>query len=231
MKALPIAGTVAVMQPYFFPYAGYFRLLAAAETFLIYDDVQFPRRGWVHRCRVPGPGGAEEWLTLPLAHQPREVRIKDLAFAEDARATLDRRLQRLPWLEAGRGPLAARLRQHLSGELPSPVDFIEAGLALVAETLELPARRIRSSSFGLDPGLKGEQRVMALVQAVGGKTYLNAPGGRALYDAESFRRRGLELRFLAPYGGRYGQLLPALAAVDPGELRDDILRTTILSPP
>jgi len=74
---------VAVMQPYFYPYAGYFRLLAAAEIFVIFDDVQFPRRGRVHRCEVPRPVGgsnsALEWLTLPLARQPRDTLIKDLA--------------------------------------------------------------------------------------------------------------------------------------------------------
>ena len=48
---------VALMQPYFFPYAGYFRLFAAVDTFIIYDCVQFPRRGRVHRVEVPGPDG------------------------------------------------------------------------------------------------------------------------------------------------------------------------------
>ena len=82
--------TVAVMQPYFFPYAGYFRLLAAADVFVIYDCVQFPRRGRVHRCEVTGLSGETQWLTLPLAHQPRDVLIRDLAFAVNARAELDR---------------------------------------------------------------------------------------------------------------------------------------------
>src|ERR1700733_9542258 len=102
--------TVAVMQPYFFPYAGYFRLLAAAETFVIFDDVQFPRRGRVHRCEIPGAGGSLEWLTLPLARQSRDTKIKDIAFAAGARDTFDRRLARLPWLAAARGPWADRVR-------------------------------------------------------------------------------------------------------------------------
>ena len=76
---------VAVMQPYFYPYAGYFRLLAAANTFVIFDDVQFPRRGRVHRCEVPGPGRRSEWLTLPLAGTPRDVLIGNLTFAAAAR--------------------------------------------------------------------------------------------------------------------------------------------------
>ena len=58
--------TVAVMQPYFIPYAGYFRLFAASDLFVIYDCVQFPRRGWVHRNRLLDRSGKLRWLTLPL---------------------------------------------------------------------------------------------------------------------------------------------------------------------
>ena len=85
---------VAVMQPYFFPYAGYFRLLDVVDHFVVFDCVQFPRRGRVHRTQVPGPTGGVEWLTLPLASMPREVLIRDLAFAPAARARLDDRLSR-----------------------------------------------------------------------------------------------------------------------------------------
>jgi hypothetical protein len=229
-SARPLAGAVAVMQPYFFPYAGYFRLLAAAETFIIFDDVQFPRRGRVHRCQLPRPGGGEEWLTLPLAQQPREVLIRDLAFADEARQALDRRLDRLDWLAAARGPMAEALRAHLRGELGRPADFIEAGLRLVAQRLELPARLVRSSSFCLDPALRGQERVLALVAAAGGRTYVNAPGGRALYQAEAFRRRGIELRFLAPYSGPFRHLLPALASASGSQLREDILGGAVPDP-
>ena len=71
---------VAVMQPYFFPYAGYFRLFAAVDEFVIFDCVQFPRRGRVHRCEVPRSGAGREWLTLPLARQPRDVLIRSLSL-------------------------------------------------------------------------------------------------------------------------------------------------------
>ena len=83
--------TVAVMQPYFLPYAGYFRLFAEADLVCLFDCVQFPRRGWVHRNQLPGYTGAAKWLTLPLAKRPMAIRIDDLAFApsaETARSTL-----------------------------------------------------------------------------------------------------------------------------------------------
>ena len=58
---------VAVMQPYFYPYMGYFQLLAAVDLFVVFDSVQFPRRGRVHRCEVPDGLSGARWLTLPLA--------------------------------------------------------------------------------------------------------------------------------------------------------------------
>lgn len=214
--------TVAVMQPYFYPYAGYFRLFAAAETFVIFDDVQFPRRGRVHRCEVPGPGGALEWLTLPLARQPRDTAIKDLAFADNAREVFGRRLARLPWLADARGPWAESVRAHLSGPLDNVVDFLEAGLRLAAKALGVRSRLIRSSAVAIDPHLHGQDRVIALVRALNGHTYVNASGGRALYEAAAFKRSGLELSFLAPYGGDGGSILPALVNEKSETLRADV---------
>jgi hypothetical protein len=218
------------MQPYFFPYAGYFRLLAAVETFVIFDDVQFPRRGRVHRCEVPGPGGTLEWLTLPLARQPRDILIGDLAFASGARATLDRRLTRLSWLRHANGPWADRVRAHLRGPLEKPSAFLDEGIRVVAEALELRPRLIRSSTIDIDRSLRGADRIMAIGKALGGRTYINAPGGRALYDAAAFRREGMELRFLVPYAGPSSSILPALVN-DVDALRIEVRRSTSIAEP
>src|SRR5215212_9434208 len=73
--------TVAIMQPYFVPYAGYFRLFAASDLFVIYDCVQFPRRGWVHRNLLVDASGEARWLTLPIEKAAQNVLIRDLSFA------------------------------------------------------------------------------------------------------------------------------------------------------
>ena len=198
------------MQPYFFPYAGYFRLFAAADQFVIFDCVQFPRRGRVHRTEVPGANGAPEWLTLPLAYHPRDVFIRDLRFARDARERFDRCLAGLPWIRSAAGPSAERVRAFLATPLDSVIDYLVTGLRLVVDLLGFQTSIIRSSSLDLNPSLRGQARVIAAVQAVGGACYLNPPGGRALYDAATFRHAGLELAFLTPYGGRYVHLLPAV---------------------
>ena len=219
---------VAVMQPYFMPYPGYFRLLAAADVFVVLDCVQFNRRGRVHRAQLPGPTHAVEWLTLPLARQPREVLIRDLAFAPDARATFEARLRRVCRLTRD-GAIGARLHDWLLGPLDRVVDHLEDGLRLVADLLDLRPRMLRSSSLAISPALHGQERIIAIVQALGGTHYVNAPGGRHLYDAGRFADVGLHLSFLPPYPGRYPFLLPALLAAGPAQVRDDVLAT--LQPP
>jgi hypothetical protein len=213
---------IAVMQPYFFPYAGYFRLLAAAGTFVIFDCVQFPRRGWVHRCHVPGPQGDIEWLTLPLARQARDIRIRDLEFAADARAELDRRLARLPWTSDARTPAAAEIRDFLHAPLGPVIDFLEGGIRLVARILDLNPAIIRSSSLSIDPALRSENRVIAILKAVGAARYVNAPGGRGLYGSTAFGSAGVELNFLPPYTGPYRTMLFDLMTGDPQSIARDV---------
>jgi hypothetical protein len=214
---------VAVMQPYFYPYAGYFRLFAAVDEFVVFDCVQFPRRGRVHRSQVPGPGGQEEWLTLPLRAQSRDVLIRELQFAADARAEFDRRLARFPWLATGRGELAERVHAHLHAPLDDVVGYLEAGLRLVADALGFAPRIRRSSSLHLDPSLRAQDRILAIAQACGATDYVNPPGGRELYEPAAFTAAGLGLHFLRPYAGRFTHLLPALLAHAPAELRADVL--------
>ena len=223
---------IAVMQPYFLPYAGYFRLFAAVDEFVVFDCVQFPRRGRVHRTEVPGvgPGGSPTWLTLPLAQQPRDTLIGDLRFAPGARALLDARLAALPWLATATGPAAPAVRDLLHAPLVDVVDFLEHSLRLAAGTMGFAPAIRRSSTLAIDPTLRGQERVIAICRALGATRYLNAPGGRALYAADAFAAEGIALEFLAPYDGPWFQMLPALVREQPQVLRDDVLAQLRIEP-
>ena len=217
------------MQPYFFPYAGYYRLLAEADCFVILDSVQFPRRGRVHRCRVPGPGSTEEWLTLPMRKAPRDVRISDLEFAPDASDRLAWQLRHRPWMGHADTPLRRDLRALLADPGRDVTRFLEASLRLVVEALGLGCEILRSSALDLPEGRGAQDRIIGIVRQMGGTRYINAPGGRALYDAASFAAAGLDLRFLGDYGGGIFHMLPALFTLDPETIRQDILDNLCLS--
>ncbi len=224
----PAPLTVAIMQPYFIPYAGYFRLFAASDLFVIYDCVQFPRRGWVHRNRMPGADGREGWLTLPLAKMPRDVRIRDLSFSDDAAAILEERMRRIPLLASPRQPESAIL-QSLKRVSGSPVDYLERLLRDIVSHLGLRWHTVRSSSLDLPDSLHGQDRIIEIARRLGATGYVNAPGGRALYDAERFAAAGLELRFLADYPGPSSSILRRILEEDRQSLSEDIVAASATS--
>lgn len=218
------------MQPYFVPYAGYFRLFAAADVVVMFDCVQFPRRGWVHRNRMPNAAGELDWLSLPIAKAPRSALISDLVFAPDARARLEALLARFPILERAlkaRHPLVERILDLGSGPV---ADYLCGLIRDLAGMLGFDRRILRSSSLSVPPELHGQERVIAIARQLGAARYVNPPGGRELYDAASFAASGIELAFLTPYAGPPDSILARLLAEPAAHLRSEIVRETVLAP-
>ena len=222
--------TVAVIQPYFVPYAGYFRLFTATDTVVMFDCVQFPRRGWVHRNRFETSTGELAWLTLPLEKAARDVRIADLRFVPDAPERLGAQMHRFPQLDRAKRsqhPLIDGVL-HLGG--PSVSDYLVRLIAKIVALLGMERPIVRSSALDLPAELHGEARVIAAVNAVGGHRYVNPSGGRELYRQESFAAAGLELGFLDPYGGSYASVLARLLEEVPADVAGEIRRETVVSP-
>jgi hypothetical protein len=193
------------MQPYFLPYAGYFRLFAACDRFVIYDCVQFPRRGWVHRNQLLDREGKLQWLTLPLQHAPQSIRIADLQFAADCKARLAEAGRKFPAFEAST-PLADAAKQPTGGV----VDYLMRTLSVACVQLGIKFEVIRSSTLAIDPERRGQDRILGICKALGATRYVNSPGGRELYNGADFEKAGVELRFLAPYQGAMSSILQRL---------------------
>ena len=220
--------TIAVMQPYFFPYAGYFRLFAAADTVVMFDCVQFPRRGWVHRNRFTLASGQTDWLTLPLLKSDRSARIDQLHFPPDVRPRLQAGMRRFPLLERALQTGNAIAERVLDIPDADTAAYLCRNVAGVAASLDFAKPVVRSSSLGIDPELHAQDRVLAIVKALGGTRYVNPPGGRELYDRASFSAQGVDLRFLTPYGSSNDSILSRLLIEPPAAIRDEIVRETIL---
>jgi hypothetical protein len=216
------------MQPYFFPYAGYFRLFAASDLFVIYDCVQFPRRGWVHRNVLPDASGTERWLTLPLEKAPQSALIRDLRFPPDAGERLFERLRSFPLTP--RCPEAtAPILAALTDIQGTPLDYIERLLELTIAYCGLRWRVIRSSSLNVPTETRGQDRIIEIARRLGAKRYVNASGGRDLYDAEAFDRARIELRFLADYTGSRASILTRMLRDDRHKLAEDIKASTVMA--
>jgi hypothetical protein len=216
--------TVAIMQPYFLPYAGYFRLFSASDLFVIYDCVQFPRRGWVHRNRLVDRSGAERWLTLPLAKAPQDVLIRDLRFVPEAAEVLDQRLR--PFSFAASEPAnASPIAEALHDVRGHPVDYITRLLEHVVAYLHLRWSVVRSSSLEIPYSFRGQERILEISRRLGAQRYVNAPGGRGLYDPKAFADCGIELSFLPQYSGPTFSILTRILR----ERREDLARDIALS--
>ena len=213
-----MAGTVAIMQPYFLPYAGYFRLFAQADVFVLYEDVQFTRRGWLHRNKLIDRAGEERWLTLPLAHAPQEVLIRDLAFADNAAAEMPERLRPFDLTGA-----PAELIEAVRATHGRPVEYITGLLERCCRLLDLPWSVVTASDLAIPAAVRGQDRILALAKALGATRYINAPGGRDLYDQAAFAAAGVQLQFLTPFEGKGGSILQRLAEDPPEAVRAEIV--------
>jgi hypothetical protein len=214
--------TIAVMQPYFIPYAGYFRLLAATDVFVIYDCVQFSRRGWLHRNKMHSAAGSLEWMTLPLKKAPQDILIKDLEFRDSARQELLAEARKFPALNRVVSADESEIASLLFDMTVPPVDYIVRLLRWAAVRLDVPWTVLRSSTLDIDPAKRGEARILAIAEKQNATTYLNAPGGVELYDRDNFSDNGIELRFLDTYAGPKQSILERLLTEDPASIRAEI---------
>ena len=198
------------MQPYFFPYAGYFRLFAAADLFVALDCVQFPRRGWVHRNKLIDRQGNLQWLTLPLQKGDRDsLRICDLKFQSDAHALVQEQFRRFPALDN-----AATAAPDLYGVLcnfdQSPVDYLCNTMATTLAMIGINKPIVRSSSFDLPQEIRAQERIIHIARRVGASHYINAPGGRDIYESKGFDAANMSLNYLPDYPGSYDSILQRL---------------------
>ncbi|MBD3766168.1 MAG: WbqC family protein [Rhodobacterales bacterium] len=215
-------GRIAIMQPYLLPYAGYFRLMVDVEALVLGDTQQFPRRGWVHRNRLVDDAGRLGWLTLPLAPQPLGTPIRDLAWGQEAALHLTRAMNRFAATRRA-GPQTAAVLAALRAPAVAPAALIEDLLRLVAAVLDLRTPILRQSDFDLPAGLRPVDQIAAICAAMGVRQYVNAPGGRALYDPADFRARGLRLLFHPPHPGPATSILQRLADEPAAQIRAEIL--------
>ena len=188
---------IAIMQPYFVPYAGYFRLFSEADLFVIYDCVQFPRRGYVHRNQLPDAMDRPRWFTLPLKYASRTAKIKDMEFADDGHERLALARRNFPCLRS-----LPEVWENLFSSAAGPlVPWLTASLDLTCQSLNIESQIIRSSELEIPDGYTGQDRIIQICKTLGATSYLNAPGGRHLYSEKAFQEEKIELSFLPPYQG------------------------------
>ncbi len=188
---------IAIMQPYFFPYIGYFQLINAVDEFVIYDNIEFTKKGWINRNRIL-VNGVDSFITLPLKKDSDFLHVKDRFLADTWDKDRKKMLNRIT--ESYRkAPFYKEVFQMF--ELCIMYDdrnlfnFIINAIQSTMNYLEIKTKLVVSSSVNIDQQLRSEDKVIAICKTMNASTYINPIGGLELYDKERFRGNNLELQF------------------------------------
>lgn len=211
---------LAIMQPYFMPYIGYFQLINAVDVFVVYDNIQFTKKGWFHRNRIL-VNGRDKMFSVPLKKDSDYLYVAQRELAEsfdNESKKIIRKIkaayQKAPYYKEVM-PLVKECFQRGSGNL---FDFIHTSLKLLTQFLQIDTKMIISSSIDIDHTLKSKDKVLAICKNLNADIYINAIGGQKLYVAEAFRNEGIELRFIKTKPIEYKQFdnefVPWLSIID-----------------
>ena len=196
---------VGIMQPYFFPYIGYFQLIQAVDKFIIYDNIQYTKKGWINRNRFL-QNGKDVVFSIPLKKDSDFLDVKDREISADFKKDkllnqLREAYRRAPYF-AQAFPLIEQIVQYGNMNLFS---FIYNSILNVCEHLGIGTDIVVSSSVQIDHSLKNQDKVLALCEAAGATTYVNAIGGMELYSEETFKEKGIDLKFIRSKPFEYRQ--------------------------
>lgn len=210
--------TLGIMQPYFLPYIGYWQLLAAVDRFVIYDNIQYTKKGWINRNRFLRDG-QDVYFTVPLKKASDYLTVAERTLADD----FDRDHLLRSWAAAyRRAPHADEVMPVLERIVRAPLanlfEYVLHSVTEMAAYLDIRTPIVVSSTVPIDHALRAEEKVLALCGALGADRYLNPIGGVELYSAAAFAARSVTLQFLRARPREYPQLghpfVPNLSIVD-----------------
>ncbi|VWD45373.1 WbqC family protein [Burkholderia lata] len=209
---------VAIMQPYFLPYIGYFQLIEAVDQFVVYDNIKYTKKGWFNRNRFL-LNGSDAIFSIPLKRDSDSLDVCEREVAPDYEpgklaAQLKGAYARAPYFEHG----FELVQSVIAASDTNLFRFISRSIDAVVDRLGIDTRIVVSSSIDTDHSLKGQDRVLAICESLGASTYVNAIGGIDLYSRDDFAARGIDLRFIRSRLVEYRQFgapfVPWLSIVD-----------------
>jgi hypothetical protein len=209
---------LAIMQPYFFPYIGYFQLIRSVDLFVVYDNIKYTKKGWINRNRML-QNGKDVMFSLPLESDSDYLAVRERALAADFKRDkllnqITGAYRRAPYF-ALTFPLVEQVVRYEDTNL---FRFLHHSIVKTCEHLGITTEIRISSGIAIDHDLKNQDKVLALCEAVGANTYVNAIGGMELYLKETFRERGIDLKFIRSKPLEYPQFgdtfVPWLSIVD-----------------
>jgi len=198
---------IAIMQPYFFPYIGYFQLINAVDIFVIYDNIKYTKKGWINRNRILS-NGKEKLITLPLKKSSDYLPIiqKELSNNWEKEKIkiinkIKENYRKAPYFEN----VFPIIENCLNFENINLFYFLMNSINEVIKYLSIGSKIIISSELNIDHSLKSEKKVIEICKTLKAEEYLNPIGGIDLYSRKHFKKYKIDLFFLKTNDFEYNQ--------------------------
>lgn len=211
---------LAIMQPYFLPYIGYFQLLHAVDKFVVYDNIEFTKKGWIHRNRIL-VNGADAYISLMLKKDSDYLHVRERVLSEEFEKEKERIIRRIEaaYKKAPFFPETIPLiREVIHYNDKNLFNYVYHSIGRMRDHLDIDTELIISSEVGINHNLKGKEKVVSICRELGATNYINPIGGTELYKKEEFIEKKIELSFLYSGTNRYEQFnnefVPWLSIVD-----------------
>jgi len=222
--------TLGIMQPYFFPYIGYFQLIAAVDRLVLYDSCQYIKGGWVNRNRLLQFKGEDFYITVPLKRHSYKILISEACiyngfnWHEKILLSIRQNYTRAPYFREVY-PVLENLFACSYDSIShlNIISITEICRLLDIRTELIPSldryrsveESVKRGQYACKPMVK---RVISICQMEGADNYINAIGGQELYQKETFTQNGINLGFLRTNEISYKQMnrrfCPNLSIID-----------------
>ena len=221
---------LAIMQPYFMPYLGYFQAISAVDKYILYDKVNFIKRGWINRNQIFVQNLGKEYITIPLKTKSSNLLISDVII--DNSLQWRKKILNLIYYNYKRAISFEEVYPLLTDIINTNVDTISEynylTLSSVCNFLDMKTQ-IEISGFDdyneienylktLGDEIRKNERIFSICKQQGADIYINAIGGQELYSKEEFKENGIDLYFIKMDDIKYKQFsdefVPYLSIID-----------------
>lgn len=194
---------LGIMQPYFMPYLGYWQLMAAVDTYVVYDDVNYIKGGWVARNNIL-LNGQKHMFTITLNGASPNKLFNEITIKDDFKKfsrLIESAYRKAPYYN----DVVTLLDKIYNYKDKSLGAFMLNSFQVILDYLGLKTKLILSSSLNKDNNLRGKDKVKSICRLLDADTYYNAIGGQELYEKDDFKNSGIELFFLKSELSKYNQ--------------------------
>ncbi len=209
----------AIMQPYFLPYIGYFQLIKSVDQFVIFDDVNYIKKGWINRNSIL-VNGQPNLFSIGLKDMSQNKLINEITI--DSQSEWNKNLLKTIAFSYKRAPFFSEIfpviEDILQNDEKNLATFIEYSLRKICDYLNIATAIFTASSIEKNHGLKGQLKIIAICKKTNTTDYVNAIGGKELYDAKVFLENNIQLHFIQSKKMEYPQFknefVPWLSIID-----------------